>query len=549
MEKREGDHPQPLSSMEEEPRGEERRGEERRGEREVGEDGGLRGRRKEESREEGWRNRGGEGEGGGGEWWNSSIMEIERQALVDGHGPNVSNAYTINGLLGDLYNCSSDGTYMLKVVPGETYLLRIINAALNNQLFFKIANHTMTVVAVDATYTDPMLTDVVVITPGQSVDVLLTADQPLASYYMAAHAYDSLGLAYDETITTGIIMYENATISTPLMPTLPASNDTSLAFYFYSTLTSLVNGPYWAPVPLEVDKHMFVTVGLGLTPCEGNDTCGAPLGLAYAACMNNQSFELPTKLSMLEASFYNLTTGIYTTDFPSDPSVVFDFTNTNWSNVLNKSLIMTPRSTRVTKLKFNTTVQIVLQNTALVGRENHPIHLHGYNFYVLAQGFGNYDPLTDPTMFNLVNPQKRNTLGVPVGGWAVIRFTANNPGVWLMHCHFDTHITWGLATAFVVEDGPTLETSLPPPPPDLPLCSNIPFSPYLTRRLGLEVYLLLAINIVMLDELLLLVKFTLRLCGPNLPAICANLALSLHISRLPLEFLENTPHNYRVQKI
>jgi len=39
-----------------------------------------------------------------------------------------------------------------------------------------------------------------------------------------------------------------------------------------------------------------------------------------------------------------------------------------------------------------------------------------------------------------------------------------------MHCHFDTHITWGLATAFVVEDGPTPETSLPPPPPDLPFC-------------------------------------------------------------------------------
>ncbi|KAH7866590.1 hypothetical protein Vadar_022370 [Vaccinium darrowii] len=354
-------------------------------------------------------------------------MEIESQALADGHGPNISNAYTINGLLGDLYNCSSDDTYKLKVVPGETYLLRIINAALNNQIFFKIASHTMTVVAVDASYTDPMLTDTVVITPGQSVDVLLTADQPLASYYMAAHAYDSLGAEFDETTTTGIIMYENATTSSaPLMPTLPAYNDTSLAFHFYSNLTSLVNAPHWVPVPLEVDKHMYVTIGLGLTPCEANNTCGAPFGLAFAACMNNESFELPTKLSMLEASFYNMTTGIYTTDFPSSPPVVFDYTNT--SLYLDKSLIMTSRSTKVTKLKFNTTVQIVFQNTALVSKENHPVHLHGYNFYVLAQGFGNYDPLIGPTMFNLVNPQKRNTLGVPVGGWAVIRFTANNPG-------------------------------------------------------------------------------------------------------------------------
>ncbi|KAH7866746.1 hypothetical protein Vadar_024368 [Vaccinium darrowii] len=404
-----------------------------------------------------------------GEWWNSSIIEIENQALSDGHGPNISNAFTINGQPGDLYDCSSHGTYRLKVIQGETYLLRIINAALNNQLFFKIANHTMTVVAVDACYTNPLVSDIVVIAPGQTVDVLLTADQPLASYYMAAHPYDSLGFEYDKTTTTGIIIYENTTSSSPLMPILPAFNDTATAFKFYSNLTSLVNGPFWAPVPLKIDKHMFVTEGLGLVPCGANNTCTAFLGMQFAASMNNESFELPTKLSMLEASFYNLTSGIYTTDFPDYPPLVFNYTDK--SNSLNISLVIPSRSTRVTKLKFNSTVQIVFQNTALVGAENHPIHLHGHNFYVLAQGFGNYDDVIGPKMFNLINPQKRSTYGVPVGGWAVIRFTANNPGVWLMHCHVDTHLVWGLATAFVVEDGPTPSTSLPPPPPDLPICS------------------------------------------------------------------------------
>ncbi|KAG5550375.1 hypothetical protein RHGRI_015361 [Rhododendron griersonianum] len=362
-----------------------------------------------------------------GEWWNANIIEIEEQALADGRGPNISNAFTINGWLGDLYNCSSTGTYKLKVVRGETYLLRIINVALNNELFFKIANHTMTVVAVDACYTNPMVTNTIVIGPGQTIDVLLTADQPLASYYMAAHSYDSLGMAYDKTTTRGIIMYENASLSISPMPDLPAFNDTPTAFEFFSSLTSLVNGPHWAPVPLKVDEHMFVTEGLGMVPCGANNTCGAPLGLQFAASMNNESFELPTKLSMLEAFYYNLTAGIYTADFPKYPPVVFDYTNT--SNALNTALIMTPRSTKVTKLKYNSTVQIVFQNTALVGKQSHPIHLHGFNFYVLAQGFGNYDPVTGPKMFNLVNPQIRNTVGVPVGGWTIIRFTANNPGV------------------------------------------------------------------------------------------------------------------------
>ncbi|XP_058215393.1 laccase-7-like [Rhododendron vialii] len=404
-----------------------------------------------------------------GEWWNANIIDVENQALADGHGPNISDAFTINGWPGDLYNCSSTGTYKLKVVQGETYLLRIINVALNNEIFFKIANHTMTVVAVDACYTNPMVTDVIVITPGQTIDVLLTADQPPASYYMAAHAYDSLGADFDKTTTRGIITYGNAASSTAPMPTLPAFNDTPLAFKLYSSLTSLVNGPHWAPVPLKVDNYMFVTEGLSVVPCEANNTCGAPFGLAFAASLNNESFELPTKLSMLEAFYYNLTAGIYTADFPSYPPVAFDYTSL--SNKLNVTLMMTSRSTRVTKLKFNSTVQIVFQNTALLGQQSHPIHLHGFNFYVLAQGFGNYDPITGSKMFNLINPQIRNTVGVPVGGWTVIRFTANNPGVWLMHCHFDSHLTWGLATAFVVEDGPTPSTSLPPPPPDLPICS------------------------------------------------------------------------------
>ncbi|KAF7143308.1 hypothetical protein RHSIM_Rhsim05G0203900 [Rhododendron simsii] len=407
-----------------------------------------------------------------GEWWNANVIEIEEQALADRHGPNISDAFTINGWSGDLYNCSSTGTYKLKVVRGEMYLLRIINVALNNELFFKIANHTMTVVAVDACYTNPMVTNVIVIAPGQTIDALLTADQPLASYYMAAHSYDSLGRVYDKTTTRAIITYENATSSTPLMPNLPAFNDTPMAFKFYSNLTSLVNGPHWAPVPLKVDEHMFVTEGLGLVPCGANNTCGAFLGQQFAASMNNESFELPANLSMLEASFYNLTAGIYTTDFPKYPPVVFDYTNT--SNFLNTALVMTSRSTKVTKLKFNSTVEIVFQNTALAGKQSHPIHLHGFNFYVLAQGFGNYDPVNGPKMFNVVNPQIRNTVGVSVGGWTVIRFRANNPGVWLMHCHFDTHLSWGLATVFLVEDGPTPSTSLPPPPLDLPHCSYYP---------------------------------------------------------------------------
>ena len=74
------------------------------------------------------------------------------------------------------------------------------------------------------------------------------------------------------------------------------------------------------------------------------------------------------------------------------------------------------------------TVQVILQGTNIFAGESHPIHLHGYDFYIVGAGFGNYNSKTDPQKFNLVDPPMRNTVNVPVNGWVTIRFVADNPG-------------------------------------------------------------------------------------------------------------------------
>ncbi|CAI9098360.1 OLC1v1034992C1 [Oldenlandia corymbosa var. corymbosa] len=403
-----------------------------------------------------------------GEWWDGNIVDIIDTALANGGPPVNSAAFTINGQPGVLYNCSSNQTYRMNVIRGKTYLLRIVNAAINAQLFFKIANHKFTVVAVDAAYTNPYVTDVIAIAPGQSVDALLVADQKPGLYYMAARPYTSAPVATNNSTTTAILAYAGSPRrSKPLLPDLPAERDTATAAKFYTDLTALVTSPYWTGVPQTVDEDMFVTVGMGIMPCEKPGTCNGPLQQRFASSMNNVSFLLPSRMSLLEASVRNVS-GIYTTDFPKQPPVVFDYTSPNSS--FNPDIIRTTKSTKIIKVKYNTTVQMVLQNQIILGPENHPMHLHGFNFYVLAQGFGNYDASRDSKNFNLVNAQERNTVAVPSAGWAVIRFRANNPGVWFMHCHVEAHVPWGLATAIEVENGPTPSTTLPPPPADLPKC-------------------------------------------------------------------------------
>uniref|UniRef100_F6GYC5 Plastocyanin-like domain-containing protein n=1 Tax=Vitis vinifera TaxID=29760 RepID=F6GYC5_VITVI len=57
---------------------------------------------------------------------------------------------------GGIHCQASTGTFKLTVDHGKTYLLRIINAALQEALFFSIAKHKMTVVGTDGSYTKPL---------------------------------------------------------------------------------------------------------------------------------------------------------------------------------------------------------------------------------------------------------------------------------------------------------------------------------------------------------------------------------------------------------
>ena len=42
----------------------------------------------------------------------------------------------------------------------------------------------------------------------------------------------------------------------------------------------------------------------------------------------------------------------------------------------------------------------------------------------------------------------RNTETVPAASWAKIRMVADNPGVWVFHCHIEWHVAAGLSLYF-----------------------------------------------------------------------------------------------------
>ncbi|KAK8950365.1 Laccase-3 [Platanthera guangdongensis] len=345
-------------------------------------------------------------------------IDVINYAIHSGAAPKISDAFTINGQPGDLFSCSTKAsrTEIFPVKPGESNLLRFINAALNTEHFVSIAGHIMIVVAAHTSYTKPFSTSLLILAPGQTTDIILIANQPISSYHIAARAYASAeSVAFDDTTATAILDYDCGCLPDPSRRTLPsilpAFNDTAATVIFSAALKSL------APVKLP------------------GPNCGGPNDTTrFGASINNFSF--PSTYSILQAHQFTVP-GVFADDFPARPPVEFDYTGGN----IGRELWQLEPATKVYKLKYGSVVELVLQGTAIYAAENHPIHLHGHNFYVLGKGFGNFDPVRDPAKFNLVDPTVRNTVGVPVKGWSAIRFVANNPKVWLLHCNLDVHIT------------------------------------------------------------------------------------------------------------
>ena len=102
-------------------------------------------------------------------------------------------------------------TFRLLVTYGKTYLLRIINAALNTELFFLVSHHDFIVVCLDASYTNPYTTKVIMLGPGKITDVLLTTNKHFWKYYMASWAYSSSSSTpFNNSKTTAILEYKGS---------------------------------------------------------------------------------------------------------------------------------------------------------------------------------------------------------------------------------------------------------------------------------------------------------------------------------------------------
>jgi suppressor of ftsI len=73
----------------------------------------------------------------------------------------------------------------------------------------------------------------------------------------------------------------------------------------------------------------------------------------------------------------------------------------------------------------------------------HPIHLHGQRFVVLAVNGRTVAP---------ADQAWKDTVLLPAGGTVDILVEFTNPGRWMLHCHIAEHVESGMMTTFAVEE-------------------------------------------------------------------------------------------------
>lgn len=327
-----------------------------------------------------------------GDWDHQTMDELYASDLTNGP-PELDNSL-INGtnIYTDANNITTGYYFNTSFTAGTSYRFRLINGAINTHFMFSIDNHTLTVIATDLVPIAPYETDVLSIAMGERYDVIVTANQEDVAENFWMRAIPQSACSDTENEGLGIIYYGDD----PSTPTTTGYDYT--AGCDDEDMSNLV--PY-----------LSLDVGDDTWNISETVTINDPVSGIFIWYFDDVSMHLewsnPTLLQV-----YNDDTA---------------FSNTSSVNLLSSE---------------DEWAYVVVTTTNNV---QHPLHLHGHDFFVLAQGTGDYSAAD----ISLTNPPRRDTAVLPAAGYVVLAFKTDNPGAWLMHCHIGWHTDMGLAIQFI----------------------------------------------------------------------------------------------------
>lgn len=346
------------------------------------------------------------------EWYHKDIDTLTKK-FMNVYNPTGAEPIPQNLILNNTMNLT------WAVEPDTTYLLRFINTGGFVSQYVWIEDHDFEVVEVDGVYVEPYTASMLYITVAQRYTVLLKTKNSTNKNYAIMQKFDDTMLDVipkDLVLNRTSFMMYNTNLSKPeenIVDELDFLDDFHLVPY----------GEYKEEILGEPDQRITLDVSMN----------NLKNGINYAF-FNNITFtqpKVPTLLSVLSSGNQS-----------TDPRVYGSNTN---AFVLEKDEI----------------IEIVLNN---FDTGTHPFHLHGHVFQVIERDVAREDDETplvyDPTgNYSYPKyPMKRDTLYVRPQSNFVVRFKADNPGVWFFHCHIEWHLTQGLAVV-LIEDPQTIQST------------------------------------------------------------------------------------------
>jgi len=314
--------------------------------------------------------------------------------------------------------------YTVNFTAGTTYKMSLINSGTDTQLTFWLQAHSFTVVGTDFVAIEPYVTDTINIAVGQRYEIIVTANATIKSganegnFWM--HARDCSKLNSPSTL--GIIRYNASSTANPC----DTSGDNRQSFGCADPPTSKL-------VPIVRRQVQQPVNNLTTSDYLNGALQGYPVltdlsGPLHKWILGKHSMYLNWSEPTLKVvnDYANLTEEHMA---PSTAPIFLDYEAESWVYFLiqNNSTIPSPDH--------------------MYYRAAHPIHLHGHDFVIIAQGSTNFDPST--VVMNLDNPPRRDTAMLNINGFLLIGFQIDNPGAWLMHCHIPWHASSGMAVQFV----------------------------------------------------------------------------------------------------
>ncbi|KAK2033722.1 multicopper oxidase, partial [Colletotrichum zoysiae] len=346
------------------------------------------------------------------DWYHKQYFELVEDILqVGGNGTVLSDNNLINGkgnfdcstvAAGDSTKCTNNaGISKFTFQKGKTHRLRLINSGAEAFQRFSVDDHTLTVIANDFVEVEPYDTKVVTLGIGQRTDVLVKANaannNTRGSYWMRSNI-SSCSMT-NQPLGIAAVYYDQA--DQTLAPTSTA----------------------W-DVP---DPGNCVNDDLAITK--------PVMKLKPAAAAVNKTMEINVFRNASGIIQWSLDGVVFRGNF-NQPTLL----------KYKKGDLAFDDDWNVDNFGNNGSIIVVVSNNSPVA---HPMHLHGFNMYILHEGGG----LTwDGTITNPDNPQRRDVQQVRAGGHMVMQFDSNeNPGVWPFHCHIAWHSSAGLFAQFLVQ--------------------------------------------------------------------------------------------------